>query len=498
VNPKLASVRAVPAIALCAVLFGSCGTPPQPHRGPVVLITIDALRADVVGALGGRPGLTPHLDRLAAESDWAERSIAASSWTVPSMASLFTGLQPWRHGNWHADRARLAEELVTLPEALQDSGYRTFAFRSNTWLRPQFGYAQGFEVFQSLGQGKRAEAKLESLTGEPDFVWVHVLPPHAPYQRWAHLLDRLPEGAPADLPERVRAAELERYFDPAATPAPEDLARFWALYQLHVAHADEVVGRLLDALRRSGRWEEAMVVVTSDHGEEFAENGQIAHGGNLHRVLVEVPLLVKLPAGSERELTPRAGVANHRIYATVLELCGVDPSANGDGVLPSLFEPTDPPALSELYYGNGVNSFSLVEQERQVVVTSPFATREPGYFAARRQALGLPDGLADEEPAALFARLRAAFLTSPPLRGVGGSEPLVALARWAADHEGSPLEEVEAAAEAGERFRRVAEEWERWNGEEVVPASLAPPAEVELSPAEREQLEALGYVVGER
>jgi arylsulfatase A-like enzyme len=478
------------ALAVAASLLLSCAEP-APHRGPVLLITIDALRADQVGALGGPTGLTPHLDRLAAEADWAERAIAASSWTVPSMASLFTGLQPWRHRNWHADRARLADELVTLPEALRAAGFRTAAFRSNTWLRPQLGYGQGFDLFQSLGHGKRAEAKLESLTGEPELVWVHVLPPHAPYERWEHLLDRLPPDAPSGLPQRVRAADLEAYFDPDRSPTPEDLARFRALYALHVAHADEIVGALLDALRRSGRWDESLVVVTSDHGEEFEENGQTAHGGSLHRVLLEVPLLVKLPKGASRKLEPRPWVAHHRVFSTVLELCGLDPAPNGEGTLPSLFVREDPPVLSELYYGNGVSSFSLLEGERQILVASRFAPPEPGYFAARREALGLPDGLDGEEPAALFARLRAAFLTAPPLRGAAASAPEVRSVDWSRAGAGAPASMADATA----AFERLASEWHRWNGEELPPAAIALPPAAELSPAERQQLEALGYVL---
>ena len=70
------------------------------HQGPIVLVTIDTLRADVVGGLGGVKGLTPNLDALIEEATWAGRAVAASSWTVPSMASIFTGLQPWRHGSW--------------------------------------------------------------------------------------------------------------------------------------------------------------------------------------------------------------------------------------------------------------------------------------------------------------------------------------------------------------------------------------------------------------
>jgi hypothetical protein len=420
------------------------------------------------------------------------------------MASLFTGLQPWRHGNWHADRARLAEDLVTLPEALHDAGYRTVAFRSNTWLRQQFGYAQGFDLFQGLGHGKRAEAKLESLDGGRDFVWVHVLPPHSPYERWAHLLDRLPEGTPADLPQRVRAADLEPFFDPAAAPSPEQLAAFRALYRLNVAYADEVAGKLLDALRRSGHWDDALVMVTADHGEEFEENGQIAHGGSLHRVLIEVPLVIKLPRESGRRLAARPAVANHRLFATVLELCGIPTPGRDSGVLPSLFE-DDSPALSELYYGNGVNSFSLVSVStsgngEQVLASTRFAAPESGYYSARRRSLGLTDGAVAEEPAVLFARLRSAFLATPPLRDATGAAPEVELRAWpgassVVDSRGGARNGVDDRAAAPALFDRVATAWQRWNGEIVTPASIGPAPDVELSPEERDQLEALGYVV---
>ena len=265
-------------LAAALGLTTACKTPePVLHRGPIVFITIDTLRADVVGALADpntpldQTRLTPNLDRFAAEADWATRAVSTSSWTVPSMASLMTGLQPWRHGNWDAERAVLQESRRTLAEAVKTGGYQTVGFRSNTWMRGKFGYAQGFDQFSGLRGGRRTIGVLESLPAEraaaeaaeggadrPTFVWAHVLPPHAPYQLHREFVDRigdpdasLLDGTWGSLPDRVTTAELEAYLDPARTLDPEHLAKYWALYRLHVSHADRVVGEMLDALRRS-------------------------------------------------------------------------------------------------------------------------------------------------------------------------------------------------------------------------------------------------------
>ena len=493
-----ASLRpwAVP-LAFLGVLLGvvSCRPAPEaaeeipPHRGPILWITIDALRADVIGAFGGDPALTPNLDALAAEADWAEPAVAASSWTVPSMASLFTGLQPFRHGNWHSGRTVLSAEHQTLPEALQALGFETAAFRSNTWLRQRSGYAQGFDQFSNLARGGRAAAYLAALDGGPHLVWAHVLPPHAPYVLYPELRDRL-AGAPSELPDRLRAKELEPYFDPERELPAELGAQAWALYRSNVAHADRIAGALLDALRQSGHWDDALVIVTADHGEEFGEAGQVTHGGNLDRVLVEVPLIIKLPAGSGVRLRPRPWVANARLFATVIELAGGEP---GVDVLPSLLSDQDPAALSELYLGNGVNQLSLVANGEQAVWRSRFAPAEPRYYDARLAGLGLPlEAPLEEEPAAIFGRLARAFAETPPLTGRPGAAPETSVRSWLVapgDHRPRPSAEPAALIGILER------EWLRWNGPERPPREAAPMPRVELTPEEREELRALGYVV---
>jgi hypothetical protein len=451
-----------------------------------VLITVEALRADVVGALSGESRLTPNLDALAAESQWSEPSISASSWTLPSMASIHTGLQPWRHGNWHGERPKLSSDVDTLAERLKQAGYRTRAFRSNEWLTGALGYDQGFDVFDDLyGTGGRAESALRRLGGGPEFLWIHVLPPHAPYLRHKSLFDRL-DAVPRGLPEQVDTPELETYFDPGV-PLPDDLrAKFWALYQLHVAHADRSIEKLLDALRQSGHWDETLLIVTADHGEEFGEAGQIAHGGNLDRVLIEVPLLIKLPRRLGRELTPRPWMGNLRVFATILDVVGAEIPAE---VEPSLFQDDLRPALSELYLIDGLNTLSLVDDGEQVIRRARFHEKEPEFFRARR--LGItrdPAAVTTEHPVAIFERVSRAFASTPPLSGAAGQPIHAERVSWRGREAATSLPPDNPKA------LRVVDTWIERNGPDVAPETLgAKPATV-LSDESRQRLRSLGYL----
>ncbi|HWM90063.1 MAG TPA: sulfatase [Thermoanaerobaculia bacterium] len=476
------------ASALAATLILACrgeGRPAAPaHDGPIVLITIDALRADVLG-----PKLTPHLHRLASESDWAGRAVSASSWTVPSMASLFTGLQPWSVQSWSSDRAVLRDDLVTLPEALKAKGYRTSAFRTNHWLQKVYGYAQGFDEFRFLAQGKRAENHLEKLGPGRELVWIHILQPHAPYVRRPYLEDRL-DGAPPGLPQKVRPADLEPYYDPAVPLPPEREQVFRAMYGLNAAYADDLLGRMVASLRKSGQWDRTLLVVTSDHGEEFGEMGQIAHGGNLGRQLVEVPLMIKLPAGFPRKLALGEGQrpATARVRATLLEAAGWEPE---EETAPSLFhEAEEAGVLSELYSGNGVNHFSYVEGDLQLLWESRFSPPEPEYYRARYEGVVAPPDPPLSEPSkVVFGRLEEAFARTMPLSGWRGAEPRLTLWRWTAD--GS--ERVDDPKETERMARRLRSAWLAANGQEKVPGKNTG-KKPQLTPEQEAEMRALGYL----
>ncbi len=475
---------------LLVVALVGCQAPEpsiEAHGGPIILITIDAFRADTVGALGGVPGLTPNLDAFIEESDWAGRAISTSSWTVPSMASIFTGLQPWRHGNWHGDRALLQEDLTTVSEALKEIGYSTAAFRSNRWLTRQFGYGQGFDQMGSIDKFGKVERHLAGLDGGREFVWLHLLPPHAPYLYQEWLRPRLTDPR-EDLPARIKPPDLEPFFDPAIPMPEDDRERAWQLYQMNVARSDSMLGKILEAIRESGQWDRSLIVVTSDHGEEFGEADQVLHGGNLHRVLIEVPLAVKLPDGipGDRLVAASEVVSNARVFATLVEAAG---GAVAPDVAPSLFTASEQGALSELYLGNGINTVSHLVGDRQTVWRSEFATPERDYYRARLEATGAGDQGLEEEPGEILSRLADAFQLSPPLRGVPEHEPRVDAWLW---REGGVVSaEIDSAA-----VRRLRDRWLELNGEDVPPALLDPVAVPELSPEDLERLRALGYVAG--
>jgi arylsulfatase A-like enzyme len=410
------------------VSFISCA-PDYPHDGPIVLITLDSLRADAVEGLGGEPGLTPRMDELIREADWAGPAIASSSWEGSTLATLFTGLRPWQHQVLYQGHAHLSPALITLAEALRAAGFKTAGHWSGPWADHTLGFNQGFDVYQSYGKGTRLVERLKAMKDERQFVWAHLPAPAAPYVRHNAFVPRLGRKPP-QLPRKVLPSQIDRWFDPAVPLPLNQRRRLWAMYCLNVASADEQLGRLLDALRASGQWDRTLLVVTSNHGEEFGEKGQILHGGNLGRQLLEVPLIVKLPAGFERAIPipKRQRVPTTRIWATLVVAAGgeVPPAA-----APSLFRQSSVPAVSELYLTNGTNQFSLVEGDDQLLWESRFAPPEATYYLAR-MAFRSKEVRAQlqEPPRAVFTRLRDRFAATPPLHGT--EAPLLTLERWTA------------------------------------------------------------------
>lgn len=434
-----------------------------------MLITFDSLRADAVGGLGGRPGLMPNLEKVVQEADWAGRGVAASSWEVPAMASLFTGLQPWQHQVIAVGQARLPPELITLPEALAARGYSTAGYWTNRWCSEKQGYSQGFDVYESLGRGYRAAERLKHL-GHPEggdgrqLVWVHIPEPSAPYVRHDELLPRLGPGVPEVLPRRITPKQLQPFNDPAMPLPPGRWRRISAMYRLNAARADDRLGRLLAALRASGQWDRTLLVITSDHGEDLGENGQVLHGSNLRRWTLEVPLVIKLPRGSARRIAEPSGrrVAVNRLWATLVDAAGGTPPP---AVAPSLFRPAAAPILSELYLVDSSNLFSLLDGDDQLLWEARFAPPEPAYYSALSEA-GRPGAASrvGESPAAVFARLANAFEASPPLSGF--TTPTWTLEHWDPRGKSRPVDDPERARELA---RRLARAWHRFVPDELTP-----------------------------
>lgn len=395
------------------------------------------------------------------------------------MVSLWTGLRPWQHQSIHVGHARLADDLLTLPQALKAAGYQTAGFTSGHWYTGGLGYDHGFDALQDFGRGREAMERLKTLADGRQFLWIHIPDARAPYLRRDWLVPRLgPRMAEylAPLPRRVELADLEPFFDPAV-PLPLGRRRwFFSMYRLNVAWADERFGRLLEALKASGHYAETLLVVTANHGEEFGEHDQILHGGNLGRSLLEVPLIVKLPAGWKRPIAeePARQVAALRLWATLVEATGGTPPP---AVAPSLFRRDRTGVVSELYQNDGTNQLSLVEDGYQLLWTSRYAPPDPDYYAARlasltrRHRAAGEDG--DDRSDADGDTAPDPFDSTAPLSGVAA--PTLRLEHWG--DRGTVV--VADPGRQARMARQLAELWQRFLAGEARPGD----EEREWSPA---------------
>jgi arylsulfatase A-like enzyme len=341
-------------LAALAALGSGCGPAAPPN---LVLITLDTTRADRLGPYGFPDARTPTLDAFAQEAVVYERAYATSSWTLPSHASIFTGLLPRQHGAQasaagpsallgYGVRA-LAEDFTTLAEELRRAGYRTGAVVGGPALRRELGLAQGFELYLDALDGPleklvgkrgnavadRSIALVERFGRDPYFLFVNFYDPHAPYRPPPPHERGLPEVDQAPLVSAIIA-----HFEAGATAGvptrlgadhDPDLAAMLAGYDAEIAYMDAQLGRLLDALRRGPGWDHSLVAITADHGESFGEHFYISHGAHLYEDNVRVPLIVRYPGAAGAGTRVADPVGNRALFATLLDAAGVpaDPDA---------------------------------------------------------------------------------------------------------------------------------------------------------------------------
>lgn len=395
---------------------------PEPWKGSVVVFAFDVMRADHVGALGGLPGLTPELDRFAAEADYAGRAVAASSSPLIALASLFTGTGALQHRVLGHLDAELRPGLSTLAEHYWKAGFDTVFFEPWPAFIWRYGLLRGMARTETFQEGQ-LQHELPLFDSYSRFYWVQMPEADLPYTDRRGELGR---SWPAPARSRIDGDELMPYADPAR-PMPAALQEAAAeLFRLEVAAGDARFGRMLAALRGSAAWDNCLVVVTGITGSELGEHGQVLYSQNLHRESIEVPLLIRLPESLKARgfrFAEPAGppVAAERLFATLTEVLGVPPAPIS---APSLFRRARQPAISALPLGNGINLYSALfpapperaAQEgvlaEQVIRQSRFAPAEPLYYAAQAAEMGSPVEL-PESPRQLFERLHAAFEDSP-------------------------------------------------------------------------------------
>jgi arylsulfatase A-like enzyme len=446
VRPKLSVIahELVPVILLFLLVAGCSPATQTPAPRLLILISVDTLRADRLGAYGSELGISPHIDAFAERSQVFEAAYAPTSFTLPSIATLLTGRYPEEIGIL-GNRSALAPSIPTLATALSDSGWRTAAVVGNLVLRRNAGLAAGFDVYDddlrdeeaTRGWPERiardttdsALALLEEFPGDPDdqlFLWVHYQDPHGPYTPPGGLrekflaAERAREGGQARLPTATGQRGKGHLPDYQVVEEEREVAFYRAGYDGEVHYLDTEVGRLLAVLDHSELSENTIVVFTADHGESLGERDYwFAHGDRLDDSLVRVPLLLSVPGFPPARRYDIAGLVD--VMPTLLRLAtgkAVDSAAPGRDLLASDARATDSVPYLATLGGGGPTRFGIVADGHKFVMT-----HSVGGWTTELHRLGHEDrNLADRDPERtrnLHERLlllRAGMESSAPVR----------------------------------------------------------------------------------
>ncbi|MBI5710693.1 MAG: sulfatase [Candidatus Eisenbacteria bacterium] len=375
----LAAWLAAALAAVCLILgIPSCARRNGARPRHVILISLDTARADHFGFLGNPAVRTPRLDAIARESIVFEDCMTAAPSTLASHTSLFTGKYPHHHGV-PRNGFMVNRENQMLPEILKQAGFRTAGFAGSFSLDSRFDFAQGFDHYDEeydvfVGEGgadqnqRPAEAVNAAVkryldqTGVPDhlFLFVHYFDPHQPYAAPAPF-DTLYD--PAGRKGLPTMRELKK--SPALTAeAREGFARrFEMQYASEITYLDHHLGRLLDDLRERGILEDALLVITSDHGENLWDHpAQFDHGHTVYQSTMRAVCVMRLPRGESGGTRRKQLISNVDVLPTLLGELGLDPPRGIDGERVRLREP-EAPLASRTRFGQATKPWQEVETD---------------------------------------------------------------------------------------------------------------------------------------
>lgn len=512
---------------------------PRP-RPPIVLISIDTFSARHLSLFGyGRP-TSPELEAFARDAVVFRRALTNAPWTLPSYLALHSGLYPRAHRvalDFEAGAAvdnfdwwQLAPNRLTLAEALRARGYRTGAFVDTFWLSPQFGFGQGFDRYDgqaALAPFSDPEKHVQRIVDElvpawlaesaadaPPFLFVHALDAHGPYWPNAPQRDRFVtglEGAPTRVPAgsinqtyRTMPSWMARTVEPdESVPLPPEvgLEEIVARYDESLLKIDAYLGKLFRLLRERGLYDEALIVVTGDHGEFFGP-GVYGHG-IMEEAVLHVPLVVKWPRNWSAGTVEEDAVSLVDVYPTLLEAAGVPLDGlelEGRSLRAALSDASgaERPIFSE---GGHVEQYALTLGRWRLVEERPGS--ESGEASLLTHPRVRAEWLQQHAPELLTRPLDQALLDLLLARP-GMGEALAALRaelagpyRMLYDLAGDPTRDVAAAhPEVVARLLPLLEEHRtraRRSAESAVSTGFRP----SLPDSARDALEALGYGGGD-
>jgi arylsulfatase A-like enzyme len=377
------------ALLIGSALFVCCGSS-NPEGPSLILVVVDTLREDFLGCYGFEGETSPNLDRLAREGIVFDNCFAQAPWTKPSVATLLTSLHPRTHGvlthhGWFDKRDGeepveahaagsdaggeeavtdvLPQEALTLAEVLRSRGYRTAAFVANPWIRREWGFAQGFDVFRQFQEQTaqrpilEATQWLEEIGDRPGFVLLHLMDVHGPYDAPEDDFRALGDSQGLSLSRPLDDRALERipeYLRLAAwakEPAARDLNTWRTRYAAGVRSVDRAIGALVQNLGADDRLENTVLMVTSDHGEELMEHDGWDHGRNLFDHQTHVPWIVRLPQMRHAGRRVNSVVSLADVMPTALSFLGCSIPATLQGVDRSALDESDDPLAASFAEG---------------------------------------------------------------------------------------------------------------------------------------------------
>jgi arylsulfatase A-like enzyme len=323
-RPRPLVALAALAAAVAYFAFGrTAAVKPGDFRGTnIIVITVDALRADHLGCYGYARPTSPHIDALSADSVVFDRAYAASSWTTPSLASLHTGLYPSAHQA--SLNTALSSEAQTMAELFARAGYRTAAFVATTQPLAKQGIFRGFETQRAeVPSADEITAWAEAAPGKPFFMWLHYLEPHGPYnppESYARLFAAAGASGQQRLPKRSCR--------PAGAVALENAV---GRYDAEIRSVDDRLHEFLTKLAAHPAIRRSLIVFSADHGEEFCEHRGCDHGATLYEEIIRVPLIMHFPGSrGVRRRVPQS-VRSIDLAPTLLSLAGLPPAARSEG-----------------------------------------------------------------------------------------------------------------------------------------------------------------------
>jgi len=336
-------IISVPLLLILSLALIWTLTHRRDDRPNIILISIDTLRADHLGCYGYFKNTTPNIDKFSNDSVLFSTCLAQSSSTLSSHASMLTSLIPSHHGASFAKKMPIPEKIVTLPEILKKNGYKTISFNDGGQLAPSFGFGQGFDIYQSSKKhfdkfyfSDTVKKTINWLENNPDkkfFLFLHSYETHTPYTPQKEYLELFEANYSGSLPLHTSDGIALQINKGKREMTNEDKEHIIDTYNAEIRSMDDSFQVFLDYLHEKGLYDDALIILTSDHGEEFNEHGVMAsHSHTLYNELLHVPLIIKFGGLKHSSKIIPELVRGVDILPTIMNVLNLAPEDRFDGV----------------------------------------------------------------------------------------------------------------------------------------------------------------------